>query len=287
MAGFPMEHESGIGWGDPVFTPASGDWEIDNWPSDYWSIAKAHFPNAGILGAPDYTGGWTAEVDFVNWYLSSNTPLNPPSPPNNPPPSWHKYYPVVPGLLMGESFHIIKGTLAKSKISFTEDGALDPYFLGHSMAPNHLGPYSQQGVWTLTNAPLSGSTSAIWEVDLNGYVSGTALAFTWSNEFRSISWYTVSVKGAGNATFNSYTSDGIYEFYLVPGAYTMTIAGPGYRSTSLGTISVTSGQGGAPGSGNNLQLPQSNIPVPEFSGIAVVALSALAASLYLLRRRTQ
>ena len=39
--------------------------EIDKWPADYWSMARAHFPNAGILGAPDYTGGWTAEVDFV------------------------------------------------------------------------------------------------------------------------------------------------------------------------------------------------------------------------------
>jgi hypothetical protein len=164
---------------------------------------------------------------------------------------------------------------------------LDPYFLGHSMDENHLGPYSQQGVWTLTNAPLSGSTSAIWEVDLNGYISGTALAFTWSNEFRSISWYTVSVKGAGNATFSSYTPDGLCEFYLVPGQHSMTISDPGYKATPIGTIGVISGQSSTPGSGNDLSLPQSNIPVPEFSGIAVVALSALSASLYLLRRRSQ
>jgi len=32
-------------------------------------------------------------------------------------------------------------------------------------------------------------------------------------------------------------------------------------------------------------LEQSNIPVPEFSGVAVVAFSALAASVYLLKRR--
>ena len=65
----------------------------------------------------------------------------------------------------------------------------------------------------------------------------------------------------------------------------MTISGPGYKATPLGTISVTSGQSSTPGSGNNVGLPQTNIPVPEFSGIAVVAFSALAASLYLLRRR--
>ncbi len=33
------------------------------------------------------------------------------------------------------------------------------------------------------------------------------------------------------------------------------------------------------------QVTQANIPVPEFSGIALVTFSALAASLYLLRRR--
>jgi hypothetical protein len=277
-------------YGDPVFTPGSGDFEVDNWPADYWSVAKAHFPNEGILGQPDYTGtGWTAEVDFVNWYLNNTkTAQDPVAIGQTTTPSegyYSNYYPVVPALLMGESYHIIPGTTAKSGISLTEDGALNPYFLGHSMVANHLGPYSQQGVWTLGPAHLSGETSAIWEVDMNGYISGTALAFTWSNELRAISWYTVNIAGAGNVTFNSYTSDGVYEFYVVPGQYSMTISGPGYKSTPLGTISVSSGQSSSPGSGNNIGLPQTNIPVPEFSGIAVVAFSALAASLDLLRRR--
>jgi hypothetical protein len=288
-------------YGDPVFTPGSGDFEVDNWPASYWSVAKAHFPNEGVLGQPDYTGtGWTAEVDFVNWYMNdTTTPQDPvavgllPSQTLFPGSSitgyYSNYYPVVPGLLMGESYHIIPGTAAKSGISFTEDGALNPYYLGHSMVANHLGPYSQLGVWTLGPAHLSGETSAIYEVDLNGYVSGTALAFTWSNELRAISWYTVNIQGAGNSTFkaSSYTEDGVYEFYLLPGSYSMTISGPGYKATPLGTISVTSGQSSTPGSGNNVGLPQTNIPVPEFSGIAVVAFSALAASLYLLRRRHQ
>ena len=293
-------------YGDPVFTANGGSFRVNKWPIDYWSTPKAHFPNEGILGQPDYTGtGWTAEIDTVNWYLNdSQLPLNPFSVDSGflakSNGYWANYYPVVPGVAMGESFHIIPGTAATSKISYTEDGALDPYNFvtvarlprAHSMAPNHLGPYSQEGVWTFTNAPLSGETSAIWEVDLNGYISGTALAFTWSNEFRSISWYSVTVQGAavGNATgpsFASYTEDGVYEFYLLPGTYSMSMSGPGYRATPMGTISVTSGQSSTPGTGNNVGLPQSNIPVPEFSGIAVVALSALAASLYLLRRRRQ
>jgi hypothetical protein len=281
MAGLPL------GYGDPVFTPGSGDFELDQWPFDYWSVAGAHFPNEGVLGQPDYTGtGWTVEVDFVNWYYGAVSPLSE----NTRYAVWHTWYPVVPGLLMGESYHIIPGTQATSGISYTEDGALNDYFLGHSMAPNHLGPYSQQGVWSLGTAHLSGEVSGEWEVDLNGYVSGTALAFTWSNELRTLSWYTVSVTGAegmAGSPFMAYTYDGLYEFYLTPGTYAMTLSGPGYAPTSMGTIAVTDGQSGIPGSGNNIGLPPSNIPVPEFSGLAIVAFSALAASLYLLRRKRQ
>jgi hypothetical protein len=326
MAGLPLDWLdpddeillTGYGFGDPVFTPNSGNFEVNNWPADYWSLPNAHFPNEGILGQPDYTGtGWTVEVDFVNWYYGSpelghavidsftgiggralslgenaGPSLDGDLGPFNTISSVHMYYPVVPGLLMGESYHIIPGTTATSGISLTEDGALDPppdpYFLGHSMAMNHLGPYSQQAVWSLPNAHLSGEVSGVWEVDLNGYVSGTALAFTWSNEFRPISWYTVTVTGASGmmgSPFVGYTNDGIYEFYLTPGTYSMTLAGPGYAETSMGSIAVTAGQGGTPGSGNNIQLPPTNIPVPEFSGLAIVAFSVLAASLYLLRRK--
>jgi hypothetical protein len=296
MAGLPLDsfNTIGIGYGDPVFTPGSGDFEVDNWPADYWSAPNAYFPNQGILGSPDYTGtGWTVEVDFVNWYYGfpgsiytygNDMPLE----------MWHTWYPVVPGLLMGESYHIIPGTQAQSGISYTEDNALGLtsgsglFSFSHSMAANHLGPYSQRGVWQLGTAHLSGEVSGEWEVDLNGYATGTALAFTWSNELRTLSWYTVTVTGAEGmvgSPFMAYTNDGIYEFYLLPGTYSMTLAGPGYVPTPMGTIAVTEGQTGVPGSGNNVGLPPSNIPVPEFSGMAIVVFSALAASLYLLRRK--
>jgi len=297
IAGLPMGDEV-WGYGDPVFTGPGSDFELDTWPFSYWSTTPMPlngFPNEGILGQPDYTGtGWTVEVDFVNWYYGitfqgpgSPIILNPPPPLGGGVVTPNLYYPAVPGLLMGESYHIIPGTLAKSGISFTEDGALSSLFLGHSLAPNHLGPYSQEGVWSLAPAHLSGETSGEWEVDLNGYLTGTALAFTWSNEFRTISWYTVSVVGTANGSMPmlSYTNDGIYEFYLPAGQYSMTLSGPGYATTPMGTISVTDGETAVPGTGVNIGLPPTNIPVPEFSGIAIVVFSALAASLYLLRRR--
>jgi len=69
--------------------------------------------------------------------------------------------------------------------------------------------------------------------------------------------------------------------YLPEGTYLLTINSPGIASQAL-SVAVT---GGEVGTAANVYMQQSNIPVPEFSGIAVVAFSALAASLYLLRRR--
>jgi hypothetical protein len=274
LAGLPAYWGS---FGGPVDNPSVSDFEVDLQDLSY-------FPNAGILGSPDYVGGWTAEVDFVNWYANNSNPNHDPF----HPAGVFNYYTPVTGLLMGESFHIIPGTTATSGISYMEDMALGEhgasFALGHSMAPNHLGPYAQQGVWAINNAPNSGEASAIYEVDLNGYLTGQALAFTWSNEFRPISWYTAQVVGADGATFNLYTSDGIYEGFLTPGDYKLTLAGPGLTAQTI-SLSISAGQSGGVGSGVSLYLEQSNIPVPEFSGIAVVAISALAASLYLLRRR--
>ena len=191
---------------------------------------------------------------------------------------------------MGESYHIIPGTTAKSGVSVTEDGALNPVFLGHSLAANHLGPYSQQGTWQISGAHNSGEASTIQEVDLNGLVSGNALAFTWSNEFRPLSWGLLQVTGAGlpSTGLNFYTYDGVYQAYLprTIGAsgsviYSFSLTSPGYApQTWKGAVSS-----GQTGTGNNLYLEQTNIPVPEFRTIALAVFTAVAVALYVLRRR--
>jgi hypothetical protein len=247
------------------------------------------FPYTGIAGAPDYQGGWTAEADFVPWYNNNTSTMELASggyqTPTNPGSStFAQYYPPVSGLLMGESYHIIPGTTAASGISLTEDAAQSSTFLYHSMALNHLGPYSQEGVWQISGAHLSGEASGIFEVDLNGYVSGTAYAFSWTNEFRPLSWGTITVTGApgmAGSPMNFYTFDGMYEAYLTPGSYQFTISSPGLVSQTF-SVAVSSGQSSA---GYNMYLQESNIPVPEFSGLAIAAVSALAASVYVLRRR--
>ena len=95
---------------------------------------------------------------------------------------------------MGESYHIIPGTTALSGFFITEDSALG--FIKHSMAPNHLGPYSQEGVWQIAGTHNSGEASAIFEVDLNGFVAGNHWRSPWSNEFRTLSWGLINVVGA-------------------------------------------------------------------------------------------
>jgi hypothetical protein len=331
MAGLPQQIPLGsdivgVYFGDPVFTPGSCDFELDCYPANY---AQYPYPYTGIAGAPDYTGGWTAEVDFVPWYTNNTiatlggpptdiitgvpatlgradvtsgpltvplgfqpaaptTRFRPQAPVGligclaNGKNCGGQYYPPVIGLLEGESYHYIPGTTATSGLSLTEDAALSSTFLGHSMAPNLLGPYSQEGVWQIAGTHNSGEASAIFEVDLNGFIGGGVYGFTWSNEFRTISWGTISIAGANGATLGvGPMVDGIYAFFLPPGNYMITISAPGYVSQTI-AYSVSPGQ---VGTGANIYLEQSNIPIPEFSGVAVMAFSALAASVYLLRRR--
>jgi len=322
MAGLPTVPPSGQNTGptaayenketyymDPVLAPGCdfGALCFAN-PGPNWNN-PGYFPNYGILGAPDYQGGWTAEVDFVNLYrnntgtqelLSNGLQCNSIAiyactTTGSGTGPFAQYYPPVDGLLMGESFHIIPGTTATSGISLTEDLATNGawngvgWSVGHSMAPNHLGPYSQRGTWAIAGTHNSGEASAIFEVDLNGFINGNVLAFTWSNEFRPLSWCTISVTGAGlpSSGLTFYTYDGVYQAYLpTPGVsgtttYTFTLNAPGYAPYSWTTaVSV-----GSTASGQNIYLEQSNIPVPEFGSIAVIAFAALAASLYVLRRR--
>ena len=274
--------------GDPVFTPNACAFYLACYSGRPQTIIPGMvvgypFPSTGIAGYPDYQGGWTAEIDFVNWYANNSATQQAGSGgiQTKSGSAFPQYFAPVPGLLLGESYHIIPGTTATSGISLTEDAALSSTFLGHSMVFNHLGPYSQEGVWQISGTHLSGEASGIFEVDLNGFISGTALAFTWANDFRPLSWATVSVTGAGGASWNYYTSDGQYGMYLPGGSYSLTIASPGIASQTL-SIAVTSGEVGMAG---NLYMQQSNIPVPEFRGLAVVVLASLAVSLYILRKR--
>jgi hypothetical protein len=141
-AGLPLVPPTGskithLYYGDPVFrTPNRFNRKMWGFNFEVDEMAYPYFLNAGILGSPYYMGGWTVEVDMVNWHTSSTV-----------------YYPPPDGLLLGESYHNIPGTTATSGVSYTEDAAISGLFIGHSMLANHLGPYSQVAFWFLLGPP--------------------------------------------------------------------------------------------------------------------------------------
>jgi hypothetical protein len=188
------------------------------------------------------------------------------------------WYPPVEGLLEGNSFHTIPGSTA------------GPFgYTGDSLAANGLGPYAQQGVWTVPNAHLGAEASVINELDKRGFTSGNVYGFTWNDELRTQSWTTIQAASAsGNKTFTQWSWDAHYDMYLDPGSYNFKVIAwsPSAQANAYNTLSSTINiSAGQSVSGITFQMERSNIPVPEFSGLAIVAFSALAASLYLLRRR--
>jgi hypothetical protein len=162
-AGLPLVPPSGskitrLYYGDPVFrTPNQLYRKSGGFNFEVDEMTYPYFQNAGILGSPYYVGGWSVEVDMVNWRTSSTI-----------------YYPPPDGLLLGESFHNIPGTTAISGVSITEDAAISGTFIGHSMLPNHLGPYSQRALWLLLAPPSGGSSSGAFEIYIGQ--SGTQIS---------------------------------------------------------------------------------------------------------------
>jgi hypothetical protein len=218
----------------------------------------------GIVGSPDYTGEWTIEVDTVNWYRPQ------------------QYYPPVPGLLMGESFHIIPGHPANI-YGWTGQRV--------TLKQNYLGPFAQREVWRVPNTHMGGGegesggeVSVIFGLQLNGYLSGTVYGSTWSGELRTLSW--VGVQAAGNqSTFKASSVDGFYEMYLPAGKYNVSATewqtNKGHNSA---TVSVTVGSG-AFLQGLDFTLERSGIPIPETSAATLTLLAAIAATLIVIGTR--
>ena len=106
-AGLPLVPPTGskitrLYYGDPVFrTPNQFYRKRGGFNFEVDEMAYPYFLNAGILGSPYYVGGWSVEVDMVNWHTSSTV-----------------YYPPPDGLLLGESYHNIPGTTAISGVSY-------------------------------------------------------------------------------------------------------------------------------------------------------------------------
>ncbi|MEM2902860.1 MAG: hypothetical protein QXO32_09080, partial [Candidatus Bathyarchaeia archaeon] len=146
------------------------------------------------------------------------------------------------------------------------------------------GPYEMRTEVVIPNAHLGGEASVEFELDQRALLTGQIAGFTWCDELRPISW--AAVMGSGEAgELTVYSFDGKYELYVPRGDYDMVIEvwpnDAGYRSQ---TISITAPDGGT-ASYNFLNMERSGIAIPEFPTVAVALISAIGASLYVLKRR--
>jgi len=206
----------------------------------------------GIDAAPNYKGSYTVEVDIVP--LGTITP------------TWmqfwwlKRYYPPVGGLLMGESERQIPA--------------------------NHLGPYEQRYTVVVPGTHLGGESSFIFELDQRAFAEGQVLGYTYCDDWRSTSWTTVQFTAADGKIFNFYTFDGTYQAWLNAGTYTMaTIFWSPAKQEGYKVFTTPFAVSDGAATQYNVFLEQSGVPIPEFPVAAIVLASALAASLFILRRK--
>jgi hypothetical protein len=136
---------------------------------------------------------------------------------------------------------------------------------------------------TVTATPTcKGITTVIFEMDRMARISGFSYTRNWMGDFRAGSWQTVTAQGAAASVKTWGPQDGYYFTYVQPETYTLSAEGPGYVSASRTVVATWGGST----DGQDFYLEESGIPIPEFPAAGLLALvSALAASLYLLRRK--
>jgi hypothetical protein len=179
--------------------------------------------------------------------------------------NWYKAtsYPPVPALLQGES----------------------PYFFPY----NHLGPYSANGFPIISNTPLTGEASTVFELDLRGYIQGTILGMNWDDGTRTMSWVNLEIIDSSSYQYYWYTWDGWFDGYLNPGAYQVTVRewadGEGHVPIRF-ALNVSAGR---QATGLSFILANSQVPIPEFAAIplSIITVSMAAGLVQFNRRRRQ
>jgi hypothetical protein len=168
-------------------------------------------------------------------------------------------YPPVPALLQGESTYFF------------------PY--------NHLGPYSENGFIRVSNAPLSGEASAVFELDLRGYIQGIVLGMNWDDATRTVSWANLQIEDNSSYQYYWYTWDGWFDGYLNPGSYQVTIREWTGNQGHLPINFVLNVSPGEQSRSLNFILEESQIPIPELPDVSSVAFVLIIAACLILQRR--
>jgi len=136
---------------------------------------------------------------------------------------------------------------------------------------------------TVTATPTCGGiTTVVFEMDRMARISGMSYVRNFMGDFRAGSWQDVTAQGATSTTKAWGPIDGFYYTYVKPDTYTVGASGPGVKSGSRKVVATWGGVAG----GQDFYLEESGVPIPEFPAAGLLVLvSALAASLYLLRWR--
>jgi len=135
---------------------------------------------------------------------------------------------------------------------------------------------------------LMGSATVFLDMHKMASIGGTIYQRNYMGDFVRASWYTVELSGSPAATTS--TKDGSFSFNVPAGTYTLKayLAAPDQTDAVVlqeRTVVVT---WGASAGGQDFYMEEGGVPIPEFPAAGVLMLiSALAASLYLLRWRKQ
>jgi hypothetical protein len=223
-----------------------------------WKAARGEAIDSmyyGILGATEdggYTGPWLVEVDCWNEYPA------PERGPGNAPPTAN-WYPPVEGLLEGDSFHLIP-----------DPQGADFGFAGNTLSTNGLGPYSQNGEWSLPNSAIGTEESAVYSLARRGYISGVIDAFNYFGSLDPTSWANVQANStSSNITVTQWSWDGHFEMYLPTGEYTLDVApwNPRGEVGYIAALSRIAVSGGESILGLDFTLNRSEVPIPNSVGM--------------------
>ncbi|MCW4032774.1 MAG: carboxypeptidase-like regulatory domain-containing protein [Candidatus Bathyarchaeota archaeon] len=131
----------------------------------------------------------------------------------------------------------------------------------------------------------SGTVERTFEVDQAPLLGGSVYTRNLMMDFRNASWIPATISGSPDV--GTYTYDGVYwTYYPLPGSQMVTVGLPsdsGYVGQSKEVATVW----GATNTGNNFWLEESGIPIPEFPVAIFALISALGASLFLIRWRRE
>jgi len=158
--------------------------------------------------------------------------------------------------------------------------------------PTNMASYYM--AWDLVNVevPWGGATDLWLNLEQMGRISGSAGYLDMYGNFRSMPWLQVSASGPESVVAYtapkgvvSLTEEPAYFMWLAPGTYDISslasVAPQVFVQTAPLTIEISPGFSAS----GDIGLAQTGTPIPEFPLAPLVALSALAASLFVLRRR--